>query len=388
MRIAIASTFLAAMLHAGAELPTDAPNFLLLFADDLGYETLGCYGGLDFSTPNLDRLATDGMRFSRAYTSPVCTPSRMSLYTGAYTARHGYYNVLPVHKGTKKAVDFKGRWRTYARVLRDAGYATSVTGKWQLATLEFHPNHCRDAGFDSWCVWQIWRDGAKTTRYWRPCLNHDGRIREDIAKRFGPDVLADYVIAQMKSATEAGKPFAIHHNMMLPHWPIVETPNEKASGKKGSLAGMIAYMDAVCGRIVAAVDELGIAEDTYVIFMGDNGTEAFGKPRKTKAGIVEGGKRDLTDAGTHIPLIVRRPGSVEAGAVADDLVDMADWFPTFCELAGLETPENVALDGVSLAGRILRGKPSTRQWVTAGFGGKAKVFDGKTWKNWPGFPDR
>ncbi|MCA9069112.1 MAG: sulfatase-like hydrolase/transferase, partial [Planctomycetaceae bacterium] len=235
----------------------NAPNIVLLFADDLGYEALGCYGGKEFSTPNLDRLASQGMRFRRAYTSPVCTPSRMSLYTGRYTSRHGYYNVLPVHVGTKQAVDFRQRFATFPQVLRDAGYATSVTGKWQLAALEFHPDHCRDAGFDSWCVWQIWRNGAKTTRYWNPCLNHDGRLRDDIGDRFGPDVLADYVISQMQTAVKENCPFYIHHNMLLPHWPILETPNEKASGEKPSLDRMITYLDGLVGRIVGAVDELG-----------------------------------------------------------------------------------------------------------------------------------
>lgn len=364
--------------QAVRKVGTDAPNILLLFADDLGYETLGCYGGQEFETPHLDRLATEGMRFSRAYTSPVCTPSRMSLYTGTYTARHGYFNVLPVHVGTRQAVDFRKRFTTFPQVLRAAGYATSVTGKWQLAALEFHPDHCRDAGFDSWCVWQIWRQGAKTTRYWKPCLNHDGRVREDIAERFGPDVLADYVIGQMQSAIDAGRPFYIHHNMLLPHVPIIETPAEQQSGQPASLGGMIGYMDRLCGRIIGAVDELGIADRTYVIFMGDNGTDSKAI-RQTNAGPVSGGKRDLNDAGTHIPLIMRRPGTVPAGTVSDDLVDMADWFPTICELAGIDVPADSRLDGVSFASRLQNEESSPREWVTGGIRNEISLFDG-SWR--------
>ncbi len=367
------------VLHSAPKAATK-PNVLLLFADDLGFETLGCYGGLDFKTPHLDRLASEGMRFDRAYTSPVCTPSRMSLYTGTYVMRHGYYNVLPVHVGSKKAVDFKKRFTTYAQLLRGSGYATSVTGKWQLAALEFHPEHCRDAGFDSWCVWQIWKDGAKTTRYWDPCLNHDGQIRDDIVDRFGPDVLADYVIEQMKSAASSGQPFCIQHNMMLPHVPIIETPADKAKGKPGSLRSMIETMDAICGRIIGAVDELGLAESTYVIFMGDNGTDSS-TPRRTRDGKIAGGKRDLTEAGTHIPLIVRRPGTVAPGSVAEDLIDMADWLPTLSELTDTELPTSLEIDGISFAGRLLN-EPSKRQWITAGIGNHAKVFDGKTWSDW------
>lgn len=251
-----------------------------------------------------------------------------------------------------------------------------MTGKWQLAALEFHPDHCRDAGFDSWCILQIWRQGAKTTRYWNPCLNHDGRIRDHIAERFGPDVLADYVIAQMKSAVDAGQPFYIHHNMMLPHMPIVDTPAERKSGQPATLGRMIRYMDALCSRIIATVDELGIADRTYVIFMGDNGTD-LRTARQTQAGPVSGGKRDLNDAGTHIPLIVRRPDTIASGTVANDLVDMADWFPTICDLAGITVPEDIELDGVSFASRLHGGDPSTRKWVTGGIGSEISLFDGQ-----------
>ncbi len=355
----------------------DAPNILLLFADDLGYEALGCYGGKDFQTPHLDRLASQGMRFTRAYTSPVCTPSRMSLYTGTYVSRHRYFNVLPVHQGTKQAVDFRNRWTTYPQLLRNAGYQTSVTGKWQLAALELHPDHCRDAGFDSWCVWQIWRQGAKTTRYWNPCFNHDGQVREDISQRFGPDVLADYVIDQMRSAVDAKRPFYIHHNMLLPHWPIIETPDDKAAGKSASLGNMISYMDKLCGRILDEVDRLGIAENTIVIFMGDNGTDSK-KPRTTTAGEVKGGKFDLNDAGTHIPLIVRHPGQIEAGGIAHNLVDMTDLFPTICDLAGVTFPGDVPLDGISFGNQLHGGKATMRPWVTGGIRSQVSLFDG----NW------
>ncbi|MCO8121716.1 sulfatase-like hydrolase/transferase [Stieleria sp. TO1_6] len=360
----------------GAATDAAATNILLLLADDLGYETLGCYGSRDFQTPHLDRLASQGMRFSRAYTSPVCTPSRMSLYTGTYVSRHGYDDVLPVHLGTRQAVDFRSGFTTLAQVLRQGGYRTSVTGKWQLAALEFHPQHCRDAGFDSWCVWQIWRDGGKTTRYWNPCFNHDGMIRPDIAERFGPDVLADYVIDQMESAVAAGRPFYIHHNMLLPHLPIVATPDQRRSGQPGSLEHMIGYMDSLCGRIIQAVDRLGIADQTCVIFMGDNGTDTRRK-RQTDAGTVVGGKRDLNDAGTHIPLIVRHPGRIAAGAVVDDLVEMSDWFPTLCDYVNVPLPADLALDGVSFASRLENGPPPNRRWVSGGIHGDISLFDGQ-----------
>ena len=189
-------------------------------------------------------------------------------------------------------------------------------------------------------------------------------------------MLADYVIDQMRAAVEAKRPFYIHHNMLLPHWPIIETPDDKAGGEQASLSNMIAYMDKLCGRILGEVDQLGIADNTIVIFMGDNGTDSK-TPRTTAAGEVKGGKTDLNDAGTHIPLIVRQTGRIEAGVVADDLIDMADLFPTICELAGVEVRSDVRLDGVSFASRLDGGQPSPRQWVTGGIHGNVSLFDGQ-----------
>ena len=370
------------------------PNILLIYADDIGYEALNCYGGLDFETPRLNRMAKEGVRFSRAYASPVCTPSRVSLHTGLYVPRHGHSGVLPVHRGTDKFVDFK-KLPTFAQLMRAEGYLTSVTGKWQLATLEVWPEHIRDSGFDSWCIWQIWREGKKTLRHWTPTFNEDGSVRDDIADRFGPDVLVDYVIEQMNEAKTAGKPFLIVHNELLPHDPIVRTPAEKASGEPASLGRMINYLDGLVGRLLDAVEELGIRDNTYVLFMGDNGTheEDFRNPksgqpgerrhtRHTKAGRVNGGKFKLGDAGTHVPLIVWGPASVPAAAVCDELVDVVDLFPTFCELGGTRIPTELRIDGRSIAPQI-HGRPGAkREWVHHAISGKgdlrgAGVFDGR-----------
>lgn len=366
----------------------DRPNLLLIFADDIGYEALNCYGGLDFDTPRLNEMAKQGMRFSRAYTSPVCTPSRVSLHTGLYVNRHGHSEVLQVHQGTAKKVDFE-KMPTFAQQIRAAGYLTSVTGKWQLATLEKHPDHIRHAGFDSWCVWQIWKDGQKTGRHWDATLNQTGKIRDDIADRFGPDVLTDFVIKKMREAKVADKPFLIVHNEMLPHWPVVETPDDRRLKRKPSLGNFIHYMDQLVGRLLDEVETLGIRDNTYVIFMGDNGTweQDFMNPksgqsgegrhtRHTLAGAVNGGKADLNDGGSHVPLIVWGPPSLPAGSVCHDLIDVVDLFPTFCELSRTELNPTLAIDGRSIV-RQLRGLPGIpRPWVHHAYRGE-NLFDGK-----------
>lgn len=385
----------ALWLSALASLSTAEPakpNILLIFADDIGYEALNCYGGLDFETPNLNRMAAEGLKFNRAYTSPVCTPSRVSLHTGLYTNRHGHYDVLPVARGTKQKVDLQ-KMPTFAQQLRANGYLTSVTGKWQLATIQHHPTHIRDAGFDSWCVWQIWRDGAKTDRHWNPTINHDGKIREDVADRFGPDVLADYVTQQMRAAKAADKPFLIVHNELLPHWPIVETPDDRKLKREASLPNFIHYMDKLVGKLLDEAETLGIRDNTYVIFMGDNGTwepdfknpkanQPDEKPhtRHTTAGKVNGGKAELNDGGCHVPFLVWGPRAVPANQSCDDLIDVVDLFPTFCELSGTKIPETLTIDGRSLVAQF-HGKPGIhRPWthnaLSKKHGGET-LFDGK-----------
>jgi len=342
-------------------------------------------------------MAADGLRFSRAYASSICTPSRVSMHTSLYPDRHRHTGVLPVHKGTSKIVNFK-KMPTFAQLLRARGYRTAVTGKWQLATFEQHPQHLRDAGFESWCIWQIWRTdlgakvGKKTTRYWNPILNEDGAVREDIADRFGPDVLVEYVIRKMKEAKAADEPFLIVHNELLPHWPMVQTPADRAASpeRSATLGNMINYMDKLVKQLLDAVEELGLRRNTYVVFMADNGTEEsyFDNPRRgqpgershtrhTKAGNVNGGKSSLTDGGTHIPMIVWGPDAVPKGAVCDDLVDIVDIFPTFCELGGVQVPGKLSLDGNSIVAQF-HGKPGKAHDYTYGASAsKATVFDGQ-----------
>ncbi len=215
---------------------------------------------------------------------------------------------------------------------------------------------------------------------------------DDIADRFGPDVLAEYVINQMKAAKKAGKPFLIVHNELLPHYPIIETPDDRKKGRKASLDNMIEYMDKLVGQLLDEVESLGIRDNTYVIFMGDNGTEEkyFNNPRAgqpnekphtrhTVRGNVNGGKFNLGDAGTHVPLIVWGPPCVPKEKVCDDLVDVVDLFPTFCELSGTPISSH-SIDGRSLVPQF-HGKPSSvRNWTHQGTRGAGEaVFDG-SWR--------
>lgn len=353
-------------------------NILLIVADDLGYEKLGAYGGIETETPQLDTMAAEGVLFTRAYASPVCTPSRMSLYTGTYITRHQYEKVLPIHNGSKEAVDFS-QWTSLATSFQKAGYQTSVTGKWQLAGLEFHPDHPRTAGFDSWCLWQIWKDGAKTTRYWNATYNRDGKVLEDTGNAFGPDLLTSYIIDRMKTAKAQRKPFFIQHNMVLPHYPVVDTPRSKDEKATASHGAMISYMDGEVGKLMEALRDLNLMSNILVVFIGDNGTQSK-QPRQTREGTVTGGKWDLNDAGTHVPLIYYAPGRLKGGIRLEGLVEITDLYPTLLETAGLEMDPDpqMELDGRSFRDALIGAGPFPREYVTAGIGGDFFVFDG----NW------
>lgn len=351
------------------------PNILLIVADGLGYEKLVSYNSLISNTPNLDRLAEQGVLFKRAYASPVCTPSRMSIYTGTYASTHRYTNVIPVHEGSREAVDFE-KWTTYARLLRENGYLTAVTGKWQMGGLGFHPDHCASAGFDSWCVWQIWHQGKKTKRYWQPTLNEDGKIRTDVDTLFGPDILTDYVIRQMRAAKQKGKPFMIQHNMMLPHVPVVQTPEDRRLGREARLDNMISYMDSLVGELLAALKKLELEKNTVVIFVGDNGTQSK-EPRITDKGLVEGGKWTLKDGGMHVPLIVSFPDNIKPRNI-EDLIDISDLFPTLCDLSGTGLSDSLSIDGISFYDLLMNRGAGKRKWVTAGYKDDFIIFDG----NW------
>ncbi|WP_341225240.1 sulfatase-like hydrolase/transferase [uncultured Arcticibacterium sp.] len=353
----------------------EQPNILLIVADDLGYEKVGSYNDLISFTPNIDKLAKQGVMFTRAYASPVCTPSRMSIYTGNYATSHKYTGVLPVHLGTKEYVDFDTKWTTSAQLLRQNGYQTSVTGKWQMAAMEYHPEHCKSAGFDSWCVWQIWHNEKKTTRYWNATINEDGKISTEKDSLFGPEILTDYVIRQMEQSKQLGKPFFIQHNMMLPHVPIVLTPDDK---REASLDNMIKYMDKQIGILLDAVDKLEIAKNTIVIFVGDNGTQSE-EPRITKSGLINGGKWTLTDGGMHVPLIIRYPDILPENMKYQNLIDMADLFPTICDLSSTKINDATNIDGISFNNLLMGKEQKERKWVTAGYEDDFVIFDG-SWR--------
>jgi len=341
----------------GAPAPARAPNILLILADDIGVECFSCYGGESDVTRRVDGLAAQGMRFTAAHAQPVCTPSRVELMTGR-DHRHCYeaFSVLP--RGPI----------TLAEVMRDAGYATAVAGKWQLLGAEHYPPEVRgsgrtpdQAGFDSWCLWQVDQLGE---RYHGPLVQTAAGTTQHAADTYGPDLYAQHLMDFMTAHRDT--PFFAYFPMALVHDPFVPPPgstNPAEDDRQAHFRAMVAYMDGIVGRLVDHVDALGLEDDTIIVFTGDNGTHRSIETR-WRGRTVRGGKNTLTDRGTHVPLIVRWPDHVAAGSHCDDLIDFTDFLPTLCALANAPTPP--AVDGVSFAPQ-LRGAPGTPREILTCF---------------------
>jgi arylsulfatase A len=341
-------------------------------ADDLGCETLGCYGGTSYETPN---LAAGGMRFRHGYSMPVCHPTRVTLLLGRYPSHVGSpgWGRFPVAEEK----------RTLAHVLGRAGYATAIAGKWQLILLGKNPQHPHELGFDDYCLFG-WHEGP---RYYEPYLWQNGKLRDDVAGRYGPDVYTEFLIDFIEE--NRGRPFLAYYSMALCH-DVTDDLREPVPfgphGRYDNYEEMVEAADERVGRLVAALDRLGLRENTLILFTGDNGTprsyiataidgKLVRKPITSRMGDVEirGGKGSLTDAGTNVPLIANWKGTIAPGQVADDLVDFSDFLPTFAELAGAPLPEGVEIDGVSFAPRLRGTGGKGRRWAYAEHRGKCWV---------------
>lgn len=336
----------ACLLSLGSTLFSAQPNVILIMADDFGYECVTANGGESYQTPHLDRLAASGMRFEHCHSQPLCTPTRVQLMTGKYNVR----NYLKF--GTLMRTE-----TTFGHLLKRAGYATGICGKWQLGHEKDAPQHF---GFDEALLWQHTR---RPPRYANPGLELNGKEKEYPEGSYGPDLVNDFALDFVTRHQE--KPFFLYYPMILTHDPYQPTPDSpdwdpkirsEAKQRDGKhFAEMVTYMDKLIGRLEAKLDELGIRDNTLLLFTGDNGT---GKSATSRFKGVDfpGGKGSTTHSGHHVPLIVSWPAVIKQGQVNRDLITCADFLATFCAVAGTPAPEGI--DGVSFLPQ-LQGKPGT-----------------------------
>ena len=369
------------------------PSFIFILIDDLGWRDLGCYGSSFYETPNLDCLAGEGMRFTDAYAAcPVCSPTRASILSGKYPATVQVTNYIPgMEKGKLLSAPYLHylplEEKTLAAALRDAGYATWHVGKWHLGEKPYWPQH---HGFDvnvggCWAGWPR----SYFSPYQNPMLP-DGPEGEYL-----PDRLTDEAIKLIKGSD--GRPFFLNLWYYLVHTPIRPKAEKlaKYQAKAAALgladkdpfevgeyfpcehkkdkrvirrlfqsdpgyAGMVESLDENIGRLLAALDEAGVAGNTVVVFTSDNGGLATAEGSPTCNAPLAEGKGWMYEGGTREPLMVRWPGVTTPGSLCDVPVTSPDFYPTFLEIAGLEPLPHQHTDGVSIAG-LLKGEPGPKR---------------------------
>ncbi len=352
------------VLLSFAALPAQAdspPNIVLLYADDLGYGDLGCYGNALHETPVIDQLAAEGLRFSDAYANaPNCAPSRAALMSGQYAPRTGVYTVNSSARGKSKhrmlipienRPDLEGDVLTIAEVLQGAGYATAHVGKWHLGA---DPT---EQGFD------VNRGGSRAGHpksYHSPYKNVP--LDEGPQGEYLTDRLAQEACAFI--AEHAEEPFFLYLSFYSVHTPIqgredlVEHYRAKGlEGKAAGFAAMVGAVDEAVGCVLGCLEELQLEENTLVLFYSDNG----GHGRHSDMGPLRGAKGMLHEGGIRVPLIARWPGRVAPGTTSAAPVIGVDLFPTFAELARAAVPEEKVLDGESLVPLLTNGDAPRRE---------------------------
>ena len=362
--IAASLLTLAACNARAPEAPAEPrkPNIVLIVADDLGWTDLGSYGSQFYETPNIDRLAREGMQFSSAYANPNCAPTRAALLTGRYSPRTGIYTVGDGNRGReefRKMIAAENNTTlaleevTFGEELEQAGYATAHMGKWHMGG---EGNLPTDQGFD----WNIGGNATGSPRggYFAPWDNPQMPAAPEGTH------LADVFAEQASKFIEENQdqPFLLYLPFYSVHTPIQAKPEliEKYKQKEAvgghsnpEYAAMIETMDTAVGVVLEKIDELGLEQDTYVFFYSDNGGvggyQAAGVDSRdvTDNAPLRGGKGMLYEGGIRVPLLVRKTGMIPPGSHSDDTVMCVDFMPTLAEIAGVELPEERTIDGSS-----------------------------------------
>ncbi|HEY64288.1 MAG TPA: arylsulfatase [Caldilineae bacterium] len=426
----------------------DRPNIIIMYADDLGFGDVGCYGATHISTPNIDRLASQGLRFTQGYAmAATCTPSRYSLLTGSYPWRNKDAHILP---GDAPLIIPPGT-PTLASMLREAGYATGIVGKWHLGLgagdLDWNKPLSRtplDVGFDMSyilpatndrvpCVYidgrtvdgldpsdpievsygsenpfpevPTGRDHPELLRM-KPSHGHDMTIVNGVSRigfmRGGRSALwvdeemAEVFLNKALSFIEENKdrPFFLYYAFHQPHVPRLPAPRFVGATDLGPRGDVIVEMDWCVGQVLDALDRLGLAENTIVIFSSDNGpvlddgyqdqaVELCDGHRP--AGPLRGGKYSLYDGGTRVPFILRWPARVKPG-VMDAIVSHVDFFASFAALVGVELPPDAAPDSFNVLPALLgESREGREELVTEGIQAKTVLRQGN-WTFIPPYP--
>ncbi len=352
------------------------PNFIIIFTDDQGYNDLGCFGSPNIETPNIDLLAKEGRKFtSFMVASSVCSPSRAALLTGSYPKRVGMHKhvLFPQSDYGLNPEEY-----TIADHFKSLGYATAAIGKWHLG---HHPETLpRANGFDSYYgipysndmhhpdnkgkvnpgIDESWLNQDEYVKKWNTPLVENGEIIElpvnqrTITRRY-TDKAIGFVTANKD------KPFFLYLPHSMPHIPLFVPEDAYDPDPKNAYQAVIEHIDAEVGRLVEKVRELGLAENTYIIFTSDNGPWLQFKNHGGSALPLRGGKMTTFEGGHRVPCVMWAPGRIPAGTTSDALISTIDLLPTLASLADSELPSGIEIDGLDVSSTITGDAPSPRK---------------------------
>lgn len=354
-------------LLATGILQAAKPNFVIIFTDDQGYGDLSCFGSKTIKTPNIDRIAKEGRKFtSFMVASPVCTPSRAALLTGCYPKRVGMHQHVLFPASTK---GLNAKEHTIADHLKGQGYATACFGKWHLG---HHKETLPTAnGFDTYYGipysndmnhpdnkgkprggWQgmdiLWDDPESTLTKWKTPLYEDEKIVElpvdqrTVTRRYTQKSI-DFI------TVNKGKPFFVYLPHSMPHIPLYVPDEVRDPDPKKAYINTIEHIDSEVGRLLKALDDLKLADNTYVIYTTDNGPWLPFLHHGGSAGPLRDGKGTTFEGGQRVPYVMRGPG-IPAGTVCDELTGTIDLLPTIAAITGKALPKGKKIDGVNVSG--------------------------------------
>jgi arylsulfatase A-like enzyme len=363
--------FLAAFSCEPIEQQEKPTNIIIVFADDLGYGDLSCYGHPNINTANLDRMAEEGIRFTSFYAAAsVCTPSRAALLTGRYPIRNAPHNFGPESKNGLPLDEI-----TIANILKDAGYTTMAIGKWHLGHMpEYLPT---SRGFDSFYGLPYSNDMILP---WCPWLTENDKLflyEDSLAVREIGFEQEDLTVNYTNKATEFirnnyGQPFFLYLAHSMPHLPISTSDEFKGQSKAGLYGDVIETIDWSMGEILSALKETGIEDNTIVVFTSDNGPwhnlpdrmlqRGVERWHAGSAGLLRGAKGTTYEGGFRVPAIIRWPGQISNGLVSNEVVTTMDLFTTLTNIAGAELPDDREIDGDNLYS-ILKGDINSQERI-------------------------
>lgn len=343
LRMACAFLGFTLTLAFGMATP-ERPNIVVIFTDDQGYQDVGCYGSPDIKTPRLDRMAEEGMRFTSFYAHTVCGPSRGALMTGSYPLRFARFDdPNSIHP------ELHLEEVTLAEVLKEQGYATGAFGKWDLAG--HNPTKYKQELLPTYQGFDYYFGTPGSNDKYVDLIRGTERIEEKANMATLTQRYTDEALAFMERNQDS--PFFVYLAHTMPHTKLAASEAFRGKSEGGLYGDVIEELDYHVGRVLDKVDELGLDDNTYVIFTSDNGPWHIRGEHGGHAEPLRGAKTTCWEGGMRVPCIMRAPGRIPAGEVTDAITATIDLLPTLADLAGASVPQDRVIDGINISSVML-----------------------------------